>query len=102
MTLLGISGFGQKKTATVSGKIVDENENPMGRVSIIILGRVNGIMTSDSGSFRITVPADKAFALVISFLGYKTEQRNFLLNEVRKKRLLSEWNEDPRTWIPWW
>jgi hypothetical protein len=78
----------QKKTATVSGKIVDENENPMGRVSITILGRANGIMSSDSGTFRITVPADKAFALVISFLGYKTEQRNFLLNESEEERVM--------------
>jgi len=78
----------QKKTAIVSGKIVDENENPMGRVSITILGRANGIMSSDSGTFRITVPADKAFALVISFLGYKTEQRNFLLNESEEERVM--------------
>jgi len=84
----GIVAIAQKKTATVSGKIVDENENPMGRVSIIILGRANGIISSDSGTFRITVPADKAFALVISFLGYKTEQRNFLLNESEEEHVV--------------
>src|SRR6202022_1216271 len=31
--------------------------------------------------FRIRVPADKAFALVFSFTGYQSEQKNFLLNE---------------------
>ena len=75
------TGFSQKKSAYVSGKVVDENENPLSKVSVYILGRQSGIMTSDSGSFRMKVPADKAFALQFSFTGYKIEQRNFLLNE---------------------
>jgi hypothetical protein len=71
----------QKKTAWVSGRVVGENEQPMGNVSVVILGRQKGIATIDSGTFRLQVPADKAFAIVFSFTGYKTEQRNFLLNE---------------------
>ena len=72
--------FGQK-SATVEGKVVDENENPLSRVSVTILGQQKGILTSDSGRFDIKVPADKAFALVFSYSGYKTAQQNFLLNE---------------------
>jgi hypothetical protein len=75
------TAFCQKKSAFVSGKVVDENENALSKVSVYILGRQSGIMTSDSGNFRIKVPADKAFALQFSFTGYKVEQRNFLLNE---------------------
>ena len=75
------TAYSQKKTAWVSGKVVDENENALGKVSVYILGRQSGLTTSDSGSFRIKVPADKAFALQFSFTGYKIEQRNFLLNE---------------------
>jgi len=71
----------QKKQASVAGKILDENENPLSRVNITILGRNTGISTSDSGTFSIKVPADKAFALVFTYTGYKTEQRNFLLNQ---------------------
>ena len=73
--------FGQKKSAIVEGKVVDENENPLSRVSVTILGQQKGILTSDSGRFDIKVPADKAFALVFSYSGYKTAQQNFLLNE---------------------
>ena len=73
--------FAQKKSATVSGKVVDENENPLSHVSITILGQQTGILTSDSGTFQIKVPADKAFAIVFSYSGYKTSQQNFLLNE---------------------
>ncbi len=53
---------------------------PFHNVSVTILGKQTGLTTTDSGTFRIKVPSDKAFALVFSFTGYKTEQRNFLLN----------------------
>src|SRR5687768_17315950 len=78
----------QKKQAFVSGKVVDENENPLGNVSVMILGRQKGIATSDSGAFRLQVPADRAFAIVFTYTGYKTEQRNFLLNENEEERIV--------------
>ena len=77
----GLSAFSQKKTAYVSGKVIDENENPLVGVTITILGKQNGILTSDSGTYRIRVPAEKAFALVYSFSGYRDEQKNFYLSE---------------------
>jgi hypothetical protein len=86
--LLALAAFSQKKSAFVSGKVVDENENPMAGVSVVVLGKTNGITTSDSGTFRMRVPADKAFALVLSFMGYKTEQRNFLLNEGEEEQVV--------------
>ncbi|HEX6431188.1 MAG TPA: TonB-dependent receptor, partial [Niastella sp.] len=71
----------QKKTAWVAGRVVGENEQPLDNVSVVVLGRLKGVATSDSGTFRLRVPADKAFGIVFSYTGYKTEQRNFLLNE---------------------
>jgi hypothetical protein len=79
--LIATFSFAQKKSATVSGKVIDENENPLSQVSVIILGQQKGIATSDSGKFEIKVPADKAFALVFSYTGKKNIQQNFLLNE---------------------
>jgi hypothetical protein len=72
--------YSQKTSAFISGKVLDENDHPLSNVSIVILGKQTGLVTSDSGTFRIKVPADRAFALVFSFTGYKDEQRNFLLN----------------------
>jgi hypothetical protein len=79
--LIATISFAQKKSASVSGKVVDENENPLSHVSVTILGQQKGITTSDSGRFEIKVVADKAVALVFSYSGYKTLQQNFLLNE---------------------
>ena len=74
-------GFAQKKSAYVSGKVIDENENPLQNVSVVILGNQKGIMTNDTGYFRLKVPAEKAFAIVFSYTGHKEEQKNFLLTE---------------------
>jgi hypothetical protein len=82
------SALAQKRSATLSGRILDENESPLPRVSVVVLGKQTGTVTSDSGTFRIRVPAEKAFALVFSFTGYKTEQRNFLLNEKEEEHIV--------------
>jgi CarboxypepD_reg-like domain/TonB-dependent Receptor Plug Domain len=79
--LLSQPVLAQKKVAFISGKVLGEDEIPLAKVSVIILGKQTGIVTSDSGTFHIKVPADKAFALVFSYAGYITEQRNFILNE---------------------
>jgi hypothetical protein len=78
----------QKRSAYISGKILDENERPLSGTSVTILGRTTGVLSTDSGTFRIKVPADKAFALVFSYAGYKSEQRNFLLNENEEERVV--------------
>ncbi|MGZ3881016.1 MAG: carboxypeptidase-like regulatory domain-containing protein, partial [Flavisolibacter sp.] len=79
--LIASVSFAQKKSAIVDGKVVDENENPLSHVSVILLGQLKGIVTSDSGKFQMKVPAERAFALVFTYTGYKTVQQNFLLSE---------------------
>ena len=75
------SAFGQKKPAYVSGKVLDENERPLSNVSVVILGQQKGIITTDSGTFRLKVTADRAFAIVFSYTGFKSQQKNFILSE---------------------
>jgi len=78
---ISLTGIAQRKYAHVSGKVLDENENPLANVSVILLGQQNGVSTNDSGIFRLRVPAERAIAIVFSFTGYKTVQQNFLLAE---------------------
>ncbi len=73
--------FAQKKSASVAGWVLGENEEPLAGVSIIILGQQQGFTTNDSGYFSIKVQADKAFALIFSHSGYKSEQKNFILSD---------------------
>lgn len=83
-----LSSIAQKRIAYVSGKVLDENEHPIGKVSVTILGRTSSIISNDSGGFRIRVSPEKAFALVFSYTGYKTEQRNFLLNANEEENIV--------------
>ncbi|GEO12060.1 TonB-dependent receptor [Segetibacter aerophilus] len=90
------SALGQTKKATISGKVVDENDKPLFHVNISILGKEKGTTTNDSGSFLITVTPGRPVALVFSFTGYKNVQRNFNLldgeNEVVTVQMQSQQN----------
>lgn len=79
--LLLFSAEAQQKSAFIKGVIVDENESPIARATIEILGKTAGNVASDSGTFSIQVVAGKAIALLFSADGYYTQQRNFFLNE---------------------
>ena len=70
----------QKKTASITGIVVDEQDRPLSKVSVIILGKQNGITTTDNGKFSIAVPAEKAVALLFSSVGYNQQQKNFYLS----------------------
>lgn len=80
LLLMANSVFAQKNNAVISGKIIDENENPLIGVSIIILGKNTGIASTDSGTFSLKVKAETALALVFSSTGHNSVQKNFFLN----------------------
>ncbi|HNF42833.1 MAG TPA: TonB-dependent receptor [Ferruginibacter sp.] len=85
--LLVFSSLAQKKSAWVSGRIIDENEKPLNGVSVIILGKTTGLSSNDSGRFRIKVPAGKAFALVFSHTGFADVQKNFYLSDDEEEKI---------------
>ena len=82
-----LSATAQKKSAFVSGKVIDENEEALSGVSVIILGNQNGILTTDSGTFQMKVPAEKSFALIFSHAGFQDLKKNFYLNENESEQL---------------
>ena len=87
MTVFAIEASSQRKMASVTGRVLDENERPLSGVNVTVLGRNAGIATSDSGTFQLQVPAEKAFALVFSYAGYKTTQHNFLLSTGESEKI---------------
>ena len=89
--------FAQKKPAYVSGKVLDENENPLSNVSVTILGQQKGIVTTDSGTFRLKVTADRAFGIVFSYSGLKSIQKNFLLSENEEETVVIRMEREGKT-----
>jgi TonB-linked SusC/RagA family outer membrane protein len=56
----------------VTGKIVDENNNPLIGVSVLEKGTTNGTISDLDGNFSIEVPPQST--LVISYVGYTTKE----------------------------
>ena len=77
----------QKKTATITGTVLDENDRILPNVSITILGRDKGTVTNDSGKFSITVPSGRPLALVFTYTGFRETQRSFNLSEGEKETI---------------
>ena len=84
---LPASVFAQKKFASVSGKVIDENDKPLNGASIKILNVEKSTVTNDSGYFSITVTANKPFALIFSYTGYSEVQRNFYLTGGEEEKI---------------
>ncbi len=98
LLLLGtLTSFSQKKTAVVSGKAIDENENPLSKVSVVILGKTTGLTTNDSGWFSIKVPAGRSFALVFSYTGYNEVQKNFYLSDGEEEKITVQMERGSKT-----
>jgi hypothetical protein len=76
-----------QKNATISGKVLNEEDQPIAGVSVQMLNSSKGIATNDSGYFVMQAEAGKPFALVFSFTGYKPVQRNFLLSKGEEEKV---------------
>jgi CarboxypepD_reg-like domain/TonB-dependent Receptor Plug Domain len=85
--LMGTAATAQKNFAWVSGRVIDENEKPIAGASVVILGKTSGVVSSDSGTFRIKVPAGKTIALVFSSTGFAETQKNFFLSTDEEEKL---------------
>ncbi len=77
--LLGISFLlqAQQKKASISGIITDDNGKALSGVVVEILNASKKVITNDTGFFSITVIANKPMALVFSYTGFLTIQKNF-------------------------
>jgi hypothetical protein len=97
LALLFLTASAQKKIAFVSGQVIDENENPLAKVSVVVLGKTTGIVTNDSGFFRIKVTAAKSIALVFSNIGYAETQKTFYLSDNEEERITVRLQRDGKT-----
>ncbi|PZX16819.1 TonB-linked SusC/RagA family outer membrane protein [Breznakibacter xylanolyticus] len=68
--LVGFAAFAQKK---VSGKVTDNQNDPIPGVTVVEKGTTNGAITDMDGNFSLTVPGDNTI-LVFSFVGMKSQE----------------------------
>ncbi len=71
------SVFAQQRTIT--GKVVDDKNIPVGNASVIVKGTAKGTTTDEAGSFTLSASAD-ATTLVVSSVNYATQEVDITSN----------------------
>ncbi|MGJ1432182.1 SusC/RagA family TonB-linked outer membrane protein [Sphingobacterium spiritivorum] len=72
MSLLFVSFIVVAQTRVLTGKVVDENANPLAGATIKVKGSTIATSSSMSGAFSVEIPTD-AQSLEVSFIGYITK-----------------------------
>jgi hypothetical protein len=85
--------FAQIQNAIIKGVVLNNNEIPIANANVLILGKAQGVSTSDSGTFLIKVPIQKAFALIFTHTGYAEVQKNFFLKNGEEINITIHLNE---------
>ncbi|WP_319590111.1 TonB-dependent receptor [uncultured Draconibacterium sp.] len=90
VVLLGIfinlSLFAQN-TKTITGTVVDEQDNPVIGATVIVKGTQIGVPTDLDGNFELQVPTDKEI-LLISFIGMEPQEIN-IANQTKLEVVLA-------------
>ncbi|MEI7421734.1 MAG: TonB-dependent receptor [Prolixibacteraceae bacterium] len=65
--------FAQQKSVT--GRVTDENNEPVPGANVVIKGTTNGTVTDVDGNYKIQVPANSKI-LTVTFIGFDTQDVN--------------------------
>ncbi|WP_237277340.1 TonB-dependent receptor [Tenacibaculum ovolyticum] len=92
LLFLGIvSSIAQNKT--ISGKVLDNNNEPLIGVNLLIKGTKIGVQTDFNGNFKLNTTNQKKMALIVSYIGYKTKEISITPTTNLSKIVLYEGNE---------
>src|SRR5688572_21895006 len=68
---------------SISGRVTDGvSGEPLAGVNIVVKGRVLGTITNTSGAFSLTVSTPPPLTLVLSFVGYRSQELDITENSV--------------------
>ncbi|MEY4926157.1 MAG: hypothetical protein RI894_593, partial [Bacteroidota bacterium] len=76
------------QTATLSGKIIDANDNAgLPSVTVQLVGDNAAAVAANDGVYTLKAPAGRPITVKFSYVGYKTETQLLTLREGEKRRL---------------
>lgn len=64
------------QTGIIKGKVMDSNSQPLIGANVSIKGTSQGALVDAEGNYAITKVRDGEFTIVVSFVGYKTQEQN--------------------------
>jgi TonB-linked SusC/RagA family outer membrane protein len=91
MLLLAMSVTAFAQNRTVTGVVLDTNNEPLIGVAVIVDGTTNGAMTDVDGTFSLTVPSGDV-VLDVTSLGYVSQKVTVPANQAKVTVLLVEDN----------
>ena len=75
---LFVSLFTKAQERLLSGKIVNQSNEPLSGASIIVKGLNKGVATDEEGNFKLRL-TEGAYTLQISFIGYQSKEQEINL-----------------------
>ncbi len=73
--------------AVVYGRILDVKNQPLQLVNITVAGLPGGTVSAANGKYELKVPANRDITLVVSFVGYYSEQIKLNLKSGERKEI---------------
>jgi len=67
------------QTRVITGKVLDEKNNPVANVSVVVKGTTRGTTTNETGDFTLSVPSS-ATTLVLTSVNYATAEVDITTN----------------------
>jgi iron complex outermembrane receptor protein len=77
--LLLVPGILVAQRATIQGRIVDENNQPLAGANVILNGTILGASSDDSGAFQITNVPSGSFTIIVSVIGFKKREISVII-----------------------
>ena len=62
----------------LSGKIVNQGNEPLGGATVIVKGLNKGVITDEEGTFKLRL-AEGGYTLQISYIGYQSKEQEINL-----------------------
>ena len=86
--ILSLSGIAQQlPTATVYGKVTDEQNHPIEMVNVIVTDLLVGQTTNARGAYELQLLSDTTLVINFSFVGYEPKQVSVRLKSGEKRKL---------------
>jgi len=67
--------------ATIKGKLVNENNEPIEGATVAIIGASKGTVSDKNGQYSLTIPANIEVKVGITFVGFEPTTQTFQLNK---------------------